>query len=325
MLNKKKTFATISLLIILTLVLSACTKKETGVIAKVNGKNIMLDNFNKEFEVLKNARIEQYGEDVLEKIVEDMPYEEYLKKSLLNMMIDETIVSQDLENLEIGVTDDEVNADLELRKSKFIANSSDPENGEAEYNKYLEEMGFTEEYLRTTIRRELMVVKHKEDFLNKIHLEEKDIEKYYNDNKNELEKIKLSHILVKDNEAGQKVLEKLNAGESFATVAATESLDTQTAAQGGYFGVDLRRGDLGGVGLGQLEEPAFALEVGKYSELIESDFGIHILYLEEKLTTLEDLKTDVINSLKYQKYIEKITQLKEAADVKILDKDFKFK
>lgn len=324
MYKTKNKLGIIALLLILTISISACTKKEVGVIAKVNGENILLDNFNKEYEMLKNARVEQYGEEILEKDVEGQPYEEFLKEGLFNMLVNEIIISKDLENLEIGITDEEVNEEISNFKNEYIAQLEEGANGEEEYNNFLEEQGITEEYLKTTLRREMLLNKHREDFLNKTHLEDQDISKYYEEYKGQLEKIRISHILVENEEEGKKVLAKLNEGVEFSALAATESLDSQTAVQGGDFGTYLRKGDFSKMGLEELEEPAFALEVGKHSDLIETSLGLHILYLEEKLVNLEDLKTDVIQELKYQKYIEKIASLQEAAEVKILDKNFKF-
>lgn len=322
--NKKNIFTAITLLLVLAISLSACTTKEEGVIAKVNGENIRLDDFNKEYEILKNARVEEYGEEILEKDIEGQPFEEYLKEGLFNMLVDEIIISQDLEKLEIGVTEDEINQQIEMFKESFSAQLEEGADVDAEYTKFLEESGFTEEYLRSTIRREIMIEKHRDDFLDKIHLEDEEIEKYFEENKEGFEKIRLSHILLEDEVAGEKVIAKLEEGTDFATLAATESLDTQTAAQGGDFGGYIRRGDLSNMGLAELEEPAFALEVGKHSEVVESALGLHILYLEEKLTTFDELKNDVIEELKYQKYIDRVTELKESAEVKILDKNFKF-
>lgn len=316
----RKSLLALTALLVLSLSLTACGKKEDGVIAKVNGKNIMLEDFNKEFEIVKNIREKEYGDDILEKDIEGKPYKDILREEIFNLHIDEEIISQDLERLEIGITDDQVNEQMELMKKSYIEQLG----GEQEYKDFLEDNGFTEDYLRSTIRRELMVQAHREDFLNKVHLKDEEIDKYYKENKDGLAKLRLSHILVENEEDGQAVLDKLKAeGADFHALAATESIDPQTAEKGGDLGF-VRKGDLKKMGLEELEEPAFKLEEKGHSQLIKSGLGLHILYLEEKLDTEEELKDDVIQSLKYEKYIDKVKELKENADLKVLDKKFKF-
>jgi peptidyl-prolyl cis-trans isomerase D len=92
------------------------------------------------------------------------------------------------------------------------------------------------------------------------------------------------HILIEvqdDNEdaaraAAEAAAARVRGGEDFAGVAAEVSADAGTKAQGG---------DLGWVGRGMLvgpfEDALFAMQVGELSEPVRSDFGYHILRLEE--------------------------------------------
>lgn len=80
------------------------------------------------------------------------------------------------------------------------------------------------------------------------------------------------HILVKDEETAKAVLERLNKGEDFGTLATEVSADSGSAMNGG---------DLGWFGKGQMvasfEEAAFSLKVGEFSQPVKSDFGYHII------------------------------------------------
>lgn len=77
-------------------------------------------------------------------------------------------------------------------------------------------------------------------------------------------------------EKAAAALEKVRAGEDFAALA-TEISEGPTAAKGG---------DLGEFGTGQMdpafEKAAFALEPGEISDIVKSQFGLHIIKLEEK-------------------------------------------
>jgi parvulin-like peptidyl-prolyl isomerase len=87
------------------------------------------------------------------------------------------------------------------------------------------------------------------------------------------------HILVADEPVAKSVIERLNDGEDFATVAKELSTDTGTAVNGG---------DLGWFGKGMMvdefETAAYALEnSGDFtSEPVKSQFGYHIIQLIAK-------------------------------------------
>ena len=69
----------------------------------------------------------------------------------------------------------------------------------------------------------------------------------------------------------QELKSKLDAGEDFATLARAHS-DCPSSKQGG---------DLGAFGRGQMvkafEDNAFGLDVGAVSDVVETDFGYHII------------------------------------------------
>jgi peptidyl-prolyl cis-trans isomerase D len=75
----------------------------------------------------------------------------------------------------------------------------------------------------------------------------------------------------------EAALARIQGGEDFAAVATEVSEDPGSQAQGG---------DLGFFARGQMvpafEETAFALEPGQTSELVKTDFGFHVIRLEER-------------------------------------------
>ncbi|WDQ99842.1 peptidylprolyl isomerase [Devosia sp. J2-20] len=89
--------------------------------------------------------------------------------------------------------------------------------------------------------------------------------------------IRASHILVPTEEEAQAVKAELDGGADFATLAKEKSIDPG-AANGG---------DLGFFGKGMMVAPfetaAYGLtEIGQVSEPVQSQFGWHVIRLEEK-------------------------------------------
>lgn len=96
------------------------------------------------------------------------------------------------------------------------------------------------------------------------------------------DEVSVRHILIKDAEGAEakanKILADLKAGADFAEVAKSQSEDSGSAAKGGELGF-LPRGRT----VPQFEEAAFALvKPGELSGVVKTQFGYHILKLEER-------------------------------------------
>ena len=134
------------------------------------------------------------------------------------------------------------------------------------------------------------------------------------------EEIHARHILVSTEAEAKEVAERLKKGEDFAAVAKEKSKDP--SAEGG---------DLGFFGRGQMlkpfEDAAFALEVGQISEPVQTQFGWHIIKIEEKRTrplpTYDQVKDTIISQLTQQKAKQTIKELHDAAKIEIVDPDIK--
>ena len=91
------------------------------------------------------------------------------------------------------------------------------------------------------------------------------------------EEIRASHILVATEDEAKAIKAELDGGADFATIAKEKSIDPGAANGGdlGFFGK--------GMMVAPFEQAAYALtEIGQVSDPVQSQFGWHIIKLEEK-------------------------------------------
>lgn len=134
------------------------------------------------------------------------------------------------------------------------------------------------------------------------------------------EEIHARHILVGTEAEAKEVAERLKKGEDFATLAKEKSKDPSAAG-----------GDLGYFTRGQMlkpfEEAAFALKVGEISAPVQTQFGWHIILVEEKRTrplpTFDAVKDVIMNQLTQQKAKQTIRELQDTAKIDVIDPEIK--
>jgi peptidyl-prolyl cis-trans isomerase D len=125
------------------------------------------------------------------------------------------------------------------------------------------------------------------------------------------EEVKVRHILIKvdagadpkvDAAAKQKaenLLKQIKGGADFAALAKANSDDPGSKEQGGELGMIQR-----GVTVPPFEKAAFGLEPGQISDVIKTQFGYHIIKVEEKQTahlkSLDEVKAQILATLTRQ-------------------------
>lgn len=149
---------------------------------------------------------------------------------------------------------------------------------------------------------------------SQVDVTDADADKYYQeslDKYSTAEKRKVSHIMVEgDDEArAQSLLDRLNAGEEFATVAKDSSDDTFSAQDGGALDWFER-----GVMDPAFEDAAYALtEAGDVSGLVKSEFGYHIIQLDDietpTIKPFSEVKAEIISQLQDEKAADRFYEL----------------
>ena len=171
------------------------------------------------------------------------------------------------------------------------------------------------------------VVLDLESVKKSITINEADLKSYYEQNAARLsgnEERRASHILInapKDAPAAERQKAKARAQEllaelrkapdSFADLAKKNSQDPGSAAKGGDLDFFAR-----GAMVKPFEEAAFAMKKGDISELVESDFGYHIIKLADikapKQRSFDELRANIEADLKTQQAQRKFAETAEA-------------
>lgn len=301
--NKKLLILGMLLIVVLSMV--ACESKPEGAVAKIGDELITEEEFNADFQVFKNIYEQQLGEGALAQTdANGNTLEATLKESIIEKIIMERIVEKESKALNIEVTQEEIDAEL---NSYTVAM-----NGEEDFNKFLESNNMTKEFFIENLRKEILLEKHKEYIMKDLEVTEKETEKYFEEYEEDLVVVKASHILVKTEEEGKAILERLNSGEDFAKVAEEASIDQASATQGGDLGY-FAKGQM----IAEFENAAFALNVGEVSDLVKTEVGYHIIKLADKKDTYDALKDDISLLLKEDKYLEELQKLRDKSKVKI--------
>lgn len=158
--------------------------------------------------------------------------------------------------------------------------------------------------------------------LSEVSVTDQEIEKYYEENMStyiQEQSVRAKHILVKTLEEAKEIKEKINSGLSFED-AAKQFSSCPSSAQGGDLGVFTR-----GRMVPEFENAAFELSVGEISQPVETQFGYHLIKVEEKndasimpLSEVADtVRNNLIQEKQNQKYYETTEQLKKRYNVEI--------
>lgn len=249
-------------------------------------------------------------------------------KQAVEQLISAELLYQAGAKLEIKDLDKQVDDKLAEGKARF--------KDEQAFKKAIGDLEMDEKDLREYTRRDLLITHLIETtFVPKATVTEADARAFYDKNLDKFtrnESVKASHILIgvdakasaeekkKAREKAEALRKEIAEGADFATLAKGNS--TCPSSQ--------RGGDLGFFSAGQMvpefEKAAFALKPGEVSDVVETQFGYHIIKVTEKkpaeITPFKDVKGKIEEFLKGQKVNELIQayieDAKKSATIEIL-------
>lgn len=240
-----------------------------------------------------------------------------LDKQAVEQLVSAELLYQAAAKTELKDLDKQIDAKLAQGKARF--------KDEQDFKKAIKELEMDEKDLREYTRRDLLISRFVETaFVSKAVVPETEVRAFYDKNLDKFkqnESVKASHILIgvdskatveektKAREKAEKLRKELAGGADFGTLAKGNS--TCPSSQQG--------GDLGFFGKGQMvpafETAAFALKPGEISDVVETQFGYHIIKLMEKnpaaTADYKDVKAKIEEFLKGQKVNESIQKFLE--------------
>lgn len=311
------------------LLLSACgTKLPDDVVASVNGVDITKAYYDKTVaKVGEDNGFEQlYGEEIWDAEIDKekgITFRQQFAKQMLDIIIMQELAYQDSEGKDIRATDEQVQTEFDAFK-EFVKKDQ-------AYADFIEKNGIDDEFVKEHLLKTLTYNNYITSITNSIEVSDEEAKDFYQKNLKDYTKdeVRASHILIstldpdkqplpeeqkeEKRKKAEEVLVKAKSGEDFAKLAEEYSDDPGSAISGGdlgYFGQ--------GVMVPEFNDKAFSMKVGEISELVETQYGYHIIYLTDKNDgelPFDKVKADVKSRIKYNKYQDKMTELKNSAQI----------
>lgn len=310
----------LSTLVVASMSLMLCGCANHNAVVTVNGEAITKAQYEKAFNtVASNSMFSQMGVDV--KKDKNSFIHIMLKDRVINEMIIKKIIDQEFEKRHIKASKEDMDKQLKVIIDKV--------GSKEKLNKLLKENGVSTAQFKKDLADEVKIQKLVDELSLNV-VSDKDVERFYNDNKakfNYPDRVKASHILVSANpeeikvrltstDEGKKMTEadvdaavkkemadkkakaekllaeaKKNPAE-FAKLAKENSDDTVSAQQGG---------DLGFFGEAEMVEAfskaAFSMKPNTISEIVQTPYGYHIILVTDRqkagVEPFDKVKTEI--------------------------------
>ena len=286
----------------------------------VNGEGVSRAFVQAQVDALINERGMNYGG-----ITQPDAYKRF-QREIVEQLIAQALLWQEADRRDFVVGDAAVDVRLEEIRSEF--------DSPLAFQFKMEEGGFTEDAFREDVRRKLSVQRMITDgIVPGISISDDELEEFYNANLEQMRRlpeVHARHILITPESSEPEViaaarleieaiLAEIHDGADFVALAKTRSQGPSAP----------RGGDLGYFGPGKMVPPferaAFALQPGEISEVVQTQFGYHVIRVEDRrggeTVPLEEA-ADQIRSYLGQQALQNavevlVTKLRDDGDVEI--------
>lgn len=245
------------------------------VIAQVGSELILLSDMETEYNYMKSMN-QAAGEDAKCMILEQIMAQK--------LLIDQAKIDS------IEVSDDQIDGQLDLRMDAILRQmGGDEDLFKQYYGKTVAEM---KQVYRDDVKNKLLAESMQQQLMNNINITPTEVVDFYNSIPADSlpyfnSEVEISQIIVapqinetekkKAHDKAIEIKEKINKGEDFEELAKQFSDDPGSAAKGGDLGW-VKRGSL----VPKFEAVAYGLKKNEISDIVETEFGFHIIQLLER-------------------------------------------
>ncbi len=333
------------------LITAGCSVNNGNVIIKVNNEPITQAEFDATFDDWVGNSIFASNKDALKDEKNNILYGIF-KDKVVNELIYSTLLKQEIQKRNITVSKEDY--DKEIERLISILGSKN------ELNNILRNKGISPSEFKKLTMNELKIRKLA-DSISKTTVTAEEVEKYYNTRKANFsfpEKVEASHILIlanpkefteeikknnpniSDEELKQQVQAKMDERKAkaekilkevqanprnFAQIAKTKSDDRTSAKNGGALGFFSKKEMVK-----PFSDAAFSLPINQISNLVQSQFGYHIILVTDRMEAgaypFEKVKNEIEQTIRTTKQMGVInnllSSLKNDAVIEFVDKEY---
>jgi peptidyl-prolyl cis-trans isomerase C len=285
------------------------------VVARVNGLDVPKSDFDR---LVKQMEM-QAGQPVPPNRRDEV------YRAVLEQLVTYTALVHETKARKIDVTPAEAKQVSDAKIAELRQQIPDPKA----FNKALADRNMTLERLRADIRNDIAINKMMQaEVANAPAVSDADVREFYDKNPNEFSGLRASHILIRpsgfDEDSKKKakaqaedILKQARAGGDFAELARKHSADG-SAQQGGDLGF-FTKGSM----VPAFADAAFALKPGEISNVVETQFGFHIIKaVERKDVPMEEATTKIREFLTAKRRDERqqafVSEVKNRSRIEVL-------
>jgi peptidyl-prolyl cis-trans isomerase C len=273
-----------------------------AVVAHVNGEDVTKADFDRAVQAIEARAGGPIPPDQRDRVL----------RGVLDQVIGYKVLVQETRAKNVTVADTDVDARIGEIRKQFPS--------EEAFTQMLAQRKLTLEQVKSDAKQDMAISKLIEDQIAaKVAVKPEQVNDFYAKNPDQFKQgdsVRASHILIavpKGADAAAKaqartkaeqVLKDVKSGKDFAALAKENSADPGSAAQGGDLGF-FQQGQM----VGPFNDAAFSLEPGAISDLVETEFGFHIIKVAEKkpgrTIPLDEVKPQV------EQYLEQLNRQQE--------------
>ncbi len=254
--------------------------------ALVNGQPIGLHEYENQVALAVSYLVKQDNFDPT--TAEGKETVAQVRRQVLSWMVDQVLIEQAAASQGVSVPAEKVDAEI----ARLVGTD------DIKFQEWLTDNGLTPESFRLQLQRELLGAALQDHIMGS--------------QPPAVEQVHARHILVASESEAMDVLVKLSAGEGFASLAETYSLDRGTFDSGGDLGFFPR-----GVMPRDIEDVAFSLPAGRLSGIVKTDFGYHIIEVVER-DDARQVADELVASWRQHTFVSWLDEQRAAAVVQTL-------